>query len=102
MAASPFHPHPGTLGLGAWESCSPRGWRSRDRAPGDTPALHTPTPMLRWMPRLGVRGGGGKVARTGQRAVTQGGADGGGGGSGRRLTFRSLFLIIHCWLLKAQ
>ena len=27
MAASPFHPHPGTLGLGAWESCSPPGWR---------------------------------------------------------------------------
>ena len=80
-AASPFHPRPGTLGLGAWESCSAHGWRSRDRAPGDTPAPHTPTPMLRWKPRLGVCGGGGEVARTGQRAVTHGGADGGSGGA---------------------
>lgn len=37
--------------------------------------------MLRWKPRLGVCGGGGEAARTGQRAVTHGGADGGSGGA---------------------
>lgn len=54
------------------------------------------TPLM-----LGRHGG----PRTDQPVGLMGGSRGGGGGGRRQregLTFRFRFLIMHCWLLKAQ
>lgn len=87
-----WNPLPGGLGELLTPGREEWGQSSTEEAlPGDAPTLHTPDAR---MPR---------GAQNGPALGADGRQQGRGGGRQREgLTFRFRFLILHCWLLKAQ